>query len=225
MKSPVFHRWFDYDRALLPHPLLAELESGVTSIEEARQRTGASLGYPGWGVLYYMVACALEPGRPAVILETGTNWGSSTMVLASALRAAPVEGVVHTIEIEPENAAIARERFQRAGLDDLIVSHIGDSRQVLAGLVPSLDEISVAFLDGGHTYDLVKAEFEMVLPKLSRRGIVMFDNTYEIAGPGEDPRVNGFLKWLPGAHGGNLVNLPYCSWFTPGLAIWQREPF
>jgi predicted O-methyltransferase YrrM len=201
------------------------LEDGVTDLEQARRKTGASIGYPGWGILYYATACALEPGTRATILETGTNWGSSTIVLASALRAAPVEGIVHTIEIEQENAAIARHRFKQAGLDDLIVSHLGDTRKVLPALVKELDEIAVVFLDGGHTFDLVKTEFECILPKLKRRGIVMFDNTYQIAAPGQDQRVNGFLKWLPGAHGGNLINLPYCSWFTPGLAIWQREAF
>ncbi len=225
MREPVFHRWFNYDRNLLPHPLLADLENGVADVEAAKQRTGNSIGYPGWGVLYYVTACALEPGRRATILETGTNYGSSTIVLASALRAAPVDGVVHTIEIDADNAARAKERFKKAGLDELIVLHQGDSKKILPELLQTVGEISVAFLDGGHTFDLVKAEFECVLPKLTRRGVVLFDNTYQIATPNEDQRVNGFLKWLPGAHGGNLVNLPYCSWYTPGLAIWQREPF
>jgi hypothetical protein len=51
------------------------------------------------------------------------------------------------------------------------------------------------------------------------------DNTYQIAEPHEDQRVNGFLKQLPAKHGGNIINLPFCSWFTPGLAIWQKSPF
>jgi len=36
--------------------------------------------------------------------------------------------------------------------------------------------------------------------------------------------VNGFLKLLQARHGGNLINLEFVSWFTPGLAIWQRTP-
>ncbi len=225
LKPPLFYRWFDYDRARLPHPILAELEEGVGDIETARTRTGASIGYPGWGALYYLTACALEPGKPAVVLETGTNWGCSTIVLACAMRDAKVEGLVHTIEIDRQNAARARAHFERASLADRIVLHEGDTQAVLPRLLATIDTVSVAFLDGGHTLDLVRREFELVLPKLARRGLVLFDNTYEIAEGAEDKRVNGFLKTVVSAYGGNLINLPYCSWFTPGLAAWQREPF
>ncbi len=72
MRAPVFHRWFDYDRARLPNELLAELEDGVTDVATARKRSGATIGYPGWGVLYYVAATTLEPGKPATILETVT---------------------------------------------------------------------------------------------------------------------------------------------------------
>jgi precorrin-6B methylase 2 len=225
MKAPIYHRWFDYDRRMLPNALLAELEEGVTDVDKARSLTGASIGYPGWGVIYYVTACALDPAKPATILETGTNWGCSTIVLASALRDAGIEGLVHTVEIDPANIAKARDHFARAGLADRIVLHEGDSRVVLPNLLRTLDEVSVAFLDGGHSFELVKAEFETVVPKLARRGVVLFDNTYEIAEGNEDGRVNAFLKWMPTVYGGNLINLPYCSWYTPGLAMWQREAF
>ena len=33
-------------------------------------------------------------------LETGTNWGCSTIVLAQALKDSGYEGIVHTIEID-----------------------------------------------------------------------------------------------------------------------------
>jgi hypothetical protein len=26
-------------------------------------------------------------------------------------------------------------------------------------------------------------------------------------------------------YGGNLINFEFVSWYTPGLAIWQKEPF
>jgi predicted O-methyltransferase YrrM len=176
-------------------------------------------------VLYYLTVCALEPDKPATILETGTNLGCSTIVLASAMRDAKIPGVVHTVEFDEKNAARAQQNFERAGVADRIVMHRGDTRSVLPELVSTVDAISVAFLDGGHTLDLVRAEFELVLPKLERRGIVFLDNTYAIAEGDEDQLVNGFLRTMVATYGGNLINLPYCSWFTPGLAAWQREPF
>lgn len=53
--------------------------------------------------------------------------------------------------------------------------------------------------------------------------IVMFDNTYEISEPGEDPRVNGALKEIQATYGGNLINMEFVSWYTPGLALWQKK--
>jgi predicted O-methyltransferase YrrM len=225
LHPPIFHRRFDYDRSLLPNAFLAQLEEGVTSIDEARLRSGASIGYPGWGAIYYLALCALDPSRPATIIETGANWGCSTIVLASALRAAKCGGHVHTIEIDPVNAEKAREHYRLAGVDDLITLHLGDSIATLPTVLRAVDDLSVVFLDGGHTFDLVKAEFDLIVGKLRPQGIVMMDNTYQIAEPGEDQRVNGFLKQLPAQHGGNIINLPFCSWFTPGLAIWQKSPF
>ena len=56
-------------------------------------------------------------------------------------------------------------------------------------------------------------------------GLVVFDNTSLIAEDDEDPRVNGALRTIVAKHGGNLVNLPFCSWYTPGMAFWQKNPF
>ena len=71
-------------------------------------------------------------------------------------------------------------------------------------------------------YSDVKAEFETVFPKLSDDALVVFDNTFAIADEGEDQRVNGFLKDLPQLYGGNLINMEFVSWWTTGLAIWQK---
>ena len=62
-----------------------------------------------------------------------------------------------------------------------------------------------------------------MLPKLTDDALVIFDNTYRIAEEGEDQRVNGALKAVQARHGGNLVNLEFVSWYTPGLAIWQKQ--
>ncbi len=45
----------------------------------------------------------------------------------------------------------------------------------------------------------------------------ILDNTYRVADEGEDPRVNGFLRYMPAPYGGNLINTEFVPWFTPGL--------
>ena len=158
MKPPKFHRITDYDRALLPNPLLRELESGVTSQKDWMERTGLSPGHPVWGILYHV----------------------------------------------------------------LIDARLGDSIAVLAEELPRRREINFAYLDGAHTFDHVMGEFALVYPRLAAGAMVVFDNTYEIAEPHEDQRVYGALKEIKQRYGGNIVHIPYVSWYTPGLAIWQQ---
>jgi predicted O-methyltransferase YrrM len=224
MKPPVFHRMFGYDLARLPNPHLAKLEANVASIEQARERTGATIGYPGWGVIYHLLLAHLDRGRYEVIIETGTNWGCTTIVLAQALVDAGCKGRVITFEIDAVNADKARANVSAAGLSDRVEMHVGDSKALIKSTLRNEGGLRVAFLDASHLYEDVLEEFELILPKLTADAMVMFDNTYRIAEGNEDPRVNGALKTIIERHAGNLINLAFVSWYTPGLALWQRVP-
>ena len=224
MKRPIFHRMFGYDRTLLPNRHLAELEAGVTSIEEARLKTGATIGYPGWGLVYHLLLCHLDRGRHETIVETGTNFGCTSIVLAQALVDARCRGEVLTVELDEENVGRARSNLRMAGVADRVTVFVGNSRAVLPTILAGRAPIRFAFLDASHLLDDVLAEFETVLPHLADDALVLFDNTYRIADEGEDPRVNGALRVIVERHGGNLINLEFVSWFTPGLAVWQRRP-
>lgn len=223
MRPPKYHRMFDYNRALLPNKHLAALEEGVTGIEEARTKTGATIGYPGWGLLYHLLLSHLDRERTEVIVETGTNWGCTTIILAQALVDAGCAGHVVTFEIDQGNATKARENLTSAGLAERVELHVGDSHVLLPKVLEEEHILRVAFLDASHLYDDVLFEFETILPRLADDAVVMFDNTYRIAEEGEDSRVNGALKTIQERHGGNLINLEFVSWYTPGLAIWQRR--
>lgn len=224
MKPPLFYRQFGYDLDRLPNRHLARLEQGVASHKEAEKRSGATIGYPGWGLIYYTLLCHLDRQRYEVIVETGTNWGCTTIVLAQALVDAGVEGKVITFELDPGNLEVARQNLDAAGLSDRVELHLGDSRTTMPQALEGLSELRFAFLDASHLYADVFAEFEIILPKLSPDALVLFDNTYCIAEKDEDPRVNGALAAINERYGGNLVNLEFVSWYTPGLAIWQRVP-
>jgi predicted O-methyltransferase YrrM len=215
---------FGYDLARLPNPHLATLERGVENIEQARLRSGASIGHPGWGVIYHLLLAHLDRSRYEIIVETGTNWGCTTIVLAQALVDSGCAGRVITFELDPANAEIARTNITAAGLEKRVELHVGDSRSQMAEVLRAESGLRAAFLDASHLCDDVLAEFGLILPKLVDDALVLFDNTYAIAEPGEDRRVNGALKAIIERHGGNLINLQFVSWYTPGLAIWQRRP-
>ena len=224
MKAPINHRMFGYNSALIPNIYLASLEQGVESIEDAKKKTGATIGYPGWGLIYHLLLSHLDRKRSEVIVETGTNWGCTTIMLAQALIDAGCQGRVVSFELNQENVERARTNLRGAGVAERVELHLGDSRKILPIALEREDGIRTAFLDASHLYEDVKREFEIVLPKLADDALVIFDNTYQITDQEEDPRVNGFLREMQSQYGGNLINLEFVSWFTPGLAIWQRTP-
>ncbi len=63
MKEPKFYRIFDYNKKLLPNKHLALLEEGVKTIDQARKISGASVGYPGWNLIYYLLLSHLDKNR------------------------------------------------------------------------------------------------------------------------------------------------------------------
>lgn len=224
MREPLYRRMFGYPLSLLPNAHLAKLEEGVATIDEARARTGATIGYPGWGLIYHLLLSHLDRAREETLIETGSNVGCTTIVLAQALIDSGCRGRVLTFELDAGNVAAARRNYGLAGVADRIEICEGDVRATFAPRLEGVSGARFAFLDASHRFDDVMFEVETLLPHLAPDGLVLFDNTYRIAEEGEDPRVNGALKRIRRELGGNLINLEHVSWFTPGLAIWQREP-
>jgi len=222
MKPPIYHRMFGYNTNLIPNRHLAFLEQGVKTIEEARERTGATIGYPGWGLIYHLLLSHLDRDREEILIETGTNFGCTTIILAQALVDAGCRGKVITIELDEGSVEVAKRNIQQAGLTSTIDLRCGNSRGILPEVTKEIHHTRFAFLDACHLYDDVLGEFELLLSKLADDALVLFDNTYQIAEYDEDQRVNGALKTIMNRYGGNLINLEFVSWYTPGLAIWQK---
>jgi predicted O-methyltransferase YrrM len=206
---------FDYDRRLLVNEYLAEQEAATRDLESAIARTGFSLGYPAWNLLYYTLLCSLTRSGSPVVVETGTNRGFSTIVLAQALRDAGTPSVVRTVDIDPEVVQLAERNLARAGLSDLVRFSVQDSLAFLEALRGEVDRVDFALLDGDHSAEHVLAEFELLRPLVARcGGKVYFDNT-SAGGVAEA------LRRIRAAHGGNLIEFANCSWAPPGNAIWQ----
>jgi predicted O-methyltransferase YrrM len=219
-------RYTHYDRKLLPNRFVASKDRGKR-METAIKNTGYSIGYPGWNLIYYITFCSLDRDGPNTILETGTNWGFSTIMLAQALIDSGLQGHIHTVELRQAHYSKACRHIREAQVSDVVTAHLADSVRFLDEFVAELDgTIRTAFIDASHVESDVVREFELIYPKLASESTVMFDNTYRIAEDGEeDQRVNGALHRITKRFGGNLVNFPNCSWFTPGLAVWQKAPF
>jgi Methyltransferase domain len=225
-------RRFDYDRRLLPNPYLARLEP--EQLEDprlaARLFTGRTIGYPAWNLLYYSLICSLpgpDPDDPAVlpnplpddvvVIETGTNRGASTIVMAQALKDVHLDAVVHTVDTNDDILIFAKANAHLAGVSDRIVFNLEDSVTFLRRTVEEKGHIDFIFLDDDHSRDHVIEEFSIVHPALvARGGTAYFDNTMEGG-------VSEALESIKAEFGGNLVRFDNCSWGPPGNAIWQPD--
>lgn len=225
MKQPKHYRMYQYDRHLLPNKHLAKLEEGTTNIDEAIKKTGFSVGYPGWNLLYYSLLCSMRENEFNTIIETGTNQGSSTILLGQALKDSGYSGAVFSVEIEQDNYHKALKNIKVAGLSDYVNLYIDDSLNYLSSFKPKDGKITFAFLDGCHDENHVVKEFELIHTFLDHRSMVFFDNTYLISEDKSNRRVNGALRQIFDRFGGNIINFENTSWYTTGQAIWQRAPF
>jgi predicted O-methyltransferase YrrM len=212
-------RRFDYDRRFLPNPLIAELEPAeVQSADGTAGRTDWSLGYPAWNLLYYALYCSLLPEQEdVVVLETGTNRGLSTIVLAQALVDLGIRAVVETVEIDPDLVTLARQNVQSAGLSDRVRFHCGDAVSFLDEAAERFDHFDFVLIDDDHAYEHVLKQIRIVCPKVAASGgKVYFDN----AAWGD---VEDALRRMSQIFGGNLIHFDNCSWRPPGNAIWQPK--
>ena len=106
---------------------------------------------------------ALDPHRSNVIVETGTNVGTTAIIIAQAVIDSGRDGIVHTIELDEEIHAEACKRFELAGVANVVRPYQGDSIELLERLVPEIGEIALTFLDGNHFHDHVVQEFELIV--------------------------------------------------------------
>ena len=107
--------------------------------------------------------------RPRRILEIGTFCGYATLCLAEGLAA---DGVLHTIEIEPEREARIRRYVAAAGISAQVRLHIGAALDVLPSLV---DEVwDLVFIDADKRNN--DAYFEAVIGQVRPGGLLIVDN-------------------------------------------------
>jgi len=112
-----------------------------------------------WGI------CRKYP--QGVFGEIGTRGGISTTVLAMAAR--DVGGRVYTIDISTECAEDAKFNVELADCLPYVTFIHGDSAET-----DFPEPLDVLFIDGDHTYDGVKKDFERHAPNVKPGGVILF---------------------------------------------------
>jgi caffeoyl-CoA O-methyltransferase len=143
-------------------PLLAELS------EETAQELGSTemLTGPVAGRLLEFLVWIAEPLR---VLEIGTFSGHSALAMAAAL---PEGGRIDACEIDPERARFAQRYFDRSPHGSKITLHVGPATTTVERLEGDFDFVFIDADKGGYV-----GYYEAVLPRLSRRGLIVADNT------------------------------------------------
>lgn len=119
------------------------------------------------GQFLRMLSKTIHPGN---ILEIGTFTGYSTLNLAMGLAE---NGVLHTIDSNPESVEIGKKYYIEAGVINKIKTHIGNAMKI----IPTLDEkFDLVFIDADKENYL--NYYKMVFEKLNPGGIILADNAF-----------------------------------------------
>lgn len=118
--------------------------------------------------------------RPSVCLELGTCLGISASFQAAALKLNGT-GEIVTLEGAKSLAELAEENFRALGLDNARVV-VGRFQDTLNGVLDENRHVDFAFIDGHHDEKATVAYYEQVVPFLSERALIIFDDINWSAG-------------------------------------------
>lgn len=105
---------------------------------------------------------------PAHILEIGSFTGFSALCLAEGLTE---KGELHTIELREEDAQKAKATFEKNPRSKQLHMHLGDAKEIIPTLHKKWD---LVFIDADKTSYI--EYYNMVLPLLNEKGIIIVDN-------------------------------------------------
>ncbi len=103
------------------------------------------------------------------VVEIGTSNGYSGLWLCLALKA--TGGKLTTFEIDPARAALARQNFRKAGVDDIVTLVEGDAHEKVVEVAGPVDVVFIDADKEGYVDYLTK-----VLPKVRPGGLIVGHN-------------------------------------------------
>lgn len=162
-----------FDNPLLPKD---ETEEHVLSVlEEMRAGPGFANVSVRDGRVLRLLAESINAQR---VVEIGTSTGESAVWLALALQR--TGGHLYTHEVDAERARIARENFEKAGVDSLITLIEGDAHETVRRYEEPID---IVFLDADK--EGYPDYLDTLLPLVRPGGLVIAHNMNR---PAPDPQ-------------------------------------
>jgi predicted O-methyltransferase YrrM len=125
-----------------------------------------------WGRLLMRLVRELSPNS---CLELGTGFGISAAYQAAALELNGA-GRLLTLDAAREWEAIAQEGFAGLGLERRVGFRAGQIADTLPGVADEAAPIDFVFVDAEHQREPTLEYFELLLPRLSERAVVVLDD-------------------------------------------------
>ncbi len=134
---------------------------------------------PVEGELLYSLARGAK--KEGVIVEIGSYLGRSTACLGSG---SLLGGKATVYAVDPHKEYNSEDQFgenmYRAGLNCIVTPMVMDSEAAAKIILAPVDLI---FIDGDHSYEAVKKDFELWYPKMAVGGVMAFHDTQFFEGP------------------------------------------
>ncbi|MGI8469869.1 MAG: class I SAM-dependent methyltransferase [Pyrinomonadaceae bacterium] len=166
-------------RGFLAESALAEIEEQIE--RGIRKISNAEIpfplvhnGDPKLGRLCYVMCRAI---KPAVFVETGVAYGVTSSFILKALKVNN-HGKLSSVDRPPatRSAASFIGTLIPDELRDNWQLHRGESQKLLPALLSELKEVNIFLHDSRHTYGNMSAEFKLVAPYLTNRGVLIADD-------------------------------------------------
>jgi predicted O-methyltransferase YrrM len=148
-----------------------------------------------------------EPDKVRTVVEIGTGWGESMIFFSSRYPKSTVftvdsfglygDGRIYS-QWQHEAMKVINEKVQSCRN---VVQILGDSSRV-----PFFTQIDVLFIDGNHTYDGCKADFDNYGKWVRKGGIICFDDYTQ-----ENNPLNGVKKAVEFAMFTNQYEIIYAG--------------
>jgi predicted O-methyltransferase YrrM len=151
--------------------------------------------------------------KPKTVVEIGCYHCVTTTQLGLAMKASAHEGRIYAVDIDPSALKVGQEILKNHGVLDCVELVLGSCEE--RGLLEAVPEADLVFIDGDHSYEGVKRDWETWSGRISKRGIAAFHDA--VSWPGVAKLIGEILD------SGHFKVFTCATSYGSGLSIvWRR---